>query len=203
MKIAILGATGQVGSQLLTEALSRSHIVTGIVRYPEALPKHAALQARNADITDYPRLPALLSGLDAVISAVPFRSFDGASLVTAIKTARTPRFLVVGGAGSLEIAPGKALVDTPDFPTEYKTEALAGRDFLNLLRAEAALDWTFLSPSAFLHAGPRTGKFRLGKDSLLTDTDGQSHISLADYAIAFIDELEKPHHSRQRFTVGY
>jgi len=203
MKIAILGATGQVGSILLNEALSRGHTVTGIARNPDSMQKHAALRPIKADITNYAQLPTILSAQDAVLSAVPFRSFNSASLINAVKAAGVPRLLVVGGAGSLEIAPGKALVDTSDFPAEYKTEALAGRDFLNLLRNESALDWTFLSPSAFLHAGPRTAKFRLGKDSLLTDTDGQSHISLADYAIAFIDELEKPHHSRQRFTVGY
>jgi hypothetical protein len=203
MKLILLGATGQVGSHLLKEALARGHSVTGVARYVGSLPKHPALLPRKADATDYAQLPALLSGHDAVISALHFRTTDGQALISAVKTAQVPRLLVVGGAGSLEIAPGQALVDTPDFPAEYKAEALAGRDFLNALRAETALDWTFVSPSAYFHDGPRTGKFRLGKDSLLVAVDGQSHISLADYAIAFLDELEHPQHSRSRFTVGY
>jgi len=110
---------------------------------------------------------------------------------------------VVGGAGSLEVAPGVALIDTPQFPAAYKAEASAGRDFLNVLRGEQALDWTFLSPSALFEPGPRTGRFRLGTDSLLVDADGNSAISMEDYAIALVDELEQPNHSRQRFTVGY
>lgn len=203
MKIVILGASGQVGSHLVIEALSRGHTITGIARTTDALPKHPALLPQKADITHYAQLSPLLAQHDAVISAIPFRSFDGTALLTAVKSAKVPRFLVVGGAGSLEVAPGKSLVDTPDFPAEYKTEALSGRDFLNILRGETALDWTFLSPSAFLHAGARTGKFRLNKDKLLVAADGQSHISIADYAVALIDELENPRHSRQRFTVGY
>jgi uncharacterized protein len=111
--------------------------------------------------------------------------------------------LVVGGAGSLEVAPGVQLVDTPDFPEAYKPEALAGRDFLNVLRGEQELDWTFLSPSALFVPGERTGKFRLGTERLLVGSGGESRISMEDYAIALVDELETPRHSRQRFTVGY
>jgi len=203
MKLILLGATGQVGSHLLNEALARGHSVTGVARYVDSLPKHPALQPKKADATDYAQLPAILAGHDAVLSALHFRTTDGKALVGAVKAARVPRLLVVGGAGSLEIAPGQALVDTPDFPAEYKTEALAGRDFLNVLRAEAALDWTFVSPSAFFHDGPRTGKFRLGKDSLLVAVDGQSHVSIADYAVAFLAEAERPQHNRLRFTIGY
>ena len=110
---------------------------------------------------------------------------------------------MVGGAGSLEVSPGVQLVDTPDFPTAYKPEALAGRDFLNVLSGERELEWTFLSPSALFVPGERTGKFRLGTDRLLVGSGGESRISMEDYAIAFVDELETPRHSRQRFTVGY
>jgi putative NADH-flavin reductase len=203
MKLILLGATGQVGSRLLNEALARGHSVTGVARYVDSLPTHPTLELKKADATDYTQLPAILTGHDAVISALPFRNFAGNTFVSAVKAARVDRLLVVGGAGSLEIAPGQALVDTPDFPTEYKTEALAGRDFLNVLRATTELNWTFLSPSAFLHDGPRTGKFRLGKDTLLVAPDGQSHISIADYAIAFLDEVERAQHTHSRFTVGY
>jgi putative NADH-flavin reductase len=137
-----------------------------------------------------------------VISAVHFTASDASVLIGAVKTAGAKRYLVVGGAGSLEAAPGVALVDTPDFPQAYKAEALAGAEFLDLLRKEPTLDWTFLSPSAMFVPGERTGKFRLGTDQLLTNEHGSS-ISFEDYAIAFVDEIEKPAHSRQRFTVGY
>jgi hypothetical protein len=134
---------------------------------------------------------------------VHFLDSDAAKIIAAVKKAGVPRLLVVGGAGSLEVAPGVALVDTPNFPAQYKSEALAGREFLNRLRAEKELAWTFLSPSAVLAPGERTGKFRLGKDQLLADAEGQSHISMEDYAIALVDELEQPRHTRERFTVGY
>jgi putative NADH-flavin reductase len=203
MKLILLGATGNVGSHLLTEALSRGHTVTAGARHVGLLAKHPAVEPRTIDVADYAHLPAQLTGHDAVISALPFRHVDAKALINAVKDSRVERLLVVGGAGSLEIAPGKVLVDSPDFPTEYKSEAQAGRDFLALLRAETELNWTFLSPSAFLHGGARTGKFRLGNDALLIASDGQSHISIADYAIAFLDEVERPRHARTRFTVGY
>jgi putative NADH-flavin reductase len=203
MKIAILGATGQVGSQLTTEALSRGHNVTGISRHSDSLPKNNHLNRVKADFTDDARLPEILAGHDALFSAVKFAGLDSTRLLAAIKASKVKRFLVVGGAGSLEIAPGQRLVDQPTFPPEYKTEALAAGSFLEVLRRETALDWTFLSPSAYLHAGPRTGKFRLGRDALLADAKGESHISIADYAIAFLDELERPQHPRGRFTAGY
>ncbi|HEY4247441.1 MAG TPA: NAD(P)-dependent oxidoreductase [Lacunisphaera sp.] len=203
MKIAIIGATGQVGSQLTTEALSRGHNISGIARSPDSLPTHERLKPVKADLTDSARLPQILMGHGAVFVAVKFAGLDGEKLIAAIESSGVKRFLVVGGAGSLEIAPGKRLVDQSTFPTEYKAEALAAGSFLKLLRRETGLDWTFLSPSAYLHAGPRTGKFRLGHDTLLVDTKGESHISIADYAIAFLDELERPQYPRSRFTVGY
>ena len=202
MKIAIIGATGQVGSQLTAEALSRGHTITGIARYPDSLPKHDRLKPVKADLTNYARLPDILAGHDAVILAVKFVSIDGTKLLAAVKASAVKRFLVVGGAGSLEIAPRQRLVDQPTFPPGYKAEALAAGSFLELLRRETTLDWTFLSPSAYLHAGPRTGKFRLGRDTLLVDGKGESHISIADYAIAFVDELDRPQHPRSRFPVG-
>jgi putative NADH-flavin reductase len=123
-------------------------------------------------------------------------------LIEAVRASGVKRYLVVGGAGSLEVAPGLKLIDAPDFPTEYKAEAAAGGVFLDLLRGEVDLDWTFLSPSALFVPGERTGKFRLGQDQLLANEQGSS-ISFEDYAVALVDELEKPTHSRQRFTVGY
>ena len=143
------------------------------------------------------------AGHDAVLSALKFATSDAAALITAVKQAGVDRLLVVGGAGSLEVAPGRALLDTPDFPAAYRPEAEAGRRFLDTLRTERSLDWTFLSPAAEFVPGKRTGEFRLGGDQLLADANGRSWISMEDYAIAFVDELETPKHSRQRFTVGY
>jgi putative NADH-flavin reductase len=201
--IALIGASGNVGSKILAEALNRGHTVTGIVRNPEKLPAHAGLTAKRGDVSDAKGLAALLAGHDAVISSLHFSASDPVLLLQAVRDSGVKRYLVVGGAGSLEVAPGKALVDTPDFPAIYKGEASKGRDFLALLRGVTDLDWTFLSPSAIIAPGERTGKFRLGGDQLLVGADGQSRISQEDYAIALIDELEKPAHRQQRFTVGY
>jgi putative NADH-flavin reductase len=203
MKIALIGATGNVGSKILAELLGRGHNVTGIVRHPEKLKSHPEVTAKRGDITDEVALAQLLSGHDAVISSVRFLSSDPHIFLRAVKKAGVKRILVVGGAGSLEVAAGVQLVDDPNFPKEYRSEALAGREFLNVLRGEQKLDWTFLSPSALFVPGQRTGKFRLGTDQLLVDASGQSKISQEDYAIAMVDELEIPRHPRQRFTVGY
>jgi hypothetical protein len=203
MKVALIGATGNVGSRLLAELLRHGHEVTGIARHPEGLPSQPHLSVKRGDANDEAGLAELLSGHDAVISAGKFVSVDPRALIAAVSKAGVKRLLVIGGAGSLEVAPGVQLVDTPDFPAAYKAEALAGRDFLNVLRGERELNWTFLSPSAIFVPGERTGKFRLGTDQLLISDDGESRISMEDFAIAFVDELETPRHPRQRFTVGY
>lgn len=203
MKIALIGATGFIGSRLLTELTSRGHQVTAIVRNPEKVPQGAGVTAKQGDVYDKDGLAALLAGHDAAISAVHFSASDPAILLAAVKQSGVKRYLVVGGAGSLEVAPGAKLFDTPEFPAIYLDEARKGGAFLDLLKGESSLDWTFLSPSALIEPGERTGKFRLGKDQLLVDANGQSRISAEDYAIALVDELEKPAYSRQRFTVGY
>ncbi|WP_040847590.1 NAD(P)-dependent oxidoreductase, partial [Nitrospirillum viridazoti] len=119
-------------------------------------------------------------------------------------TAGVKRLLMVGGAGSLEVAPGVALIDTPEFPAAYKAEAGAGRDVLNALRqGDTGVEWTFLSPSAFFFAGERTGRFRLADDQLLVDATGKSQVSYEDFAVALVDEVESPAHVNRRFTVGY
>lgn len=203
MKVALIGASGHVGSRLLTELLKRGHQVTGIVPSPEKLQPRNGLTAKRGDVNDEAGLAPLLAGHDAVISAVKFQIITPQILIGAVKKLGVKRLLVVGGAGSLEVAPGLQLVDIPDFPEAYKSESLSGRDFLNILRGEQELDWTFLSPSAEFAPGVRTGRFRLGTDQLLIGADGKSRISMEDYAIALIDELETPRHSRERFTVGY
>ncbi|NUU01619.1 NAD(P)-dependent oxidoreductase [Herbaspirillum robiniae] len=203
MNIALIGATGNVGSRILEEALRRGHQVIAIARDAGKIAARDKLTARSADVKDTAALATAIAGADVVVSSGRFANFTAADVLPALKQAGVKRLAVVGGAGSLEIAPGKALVDTPDFPAEYKPEATAGRAFLNDLRGEKDIAWTFLSPSALFIAGERTGKFRLGADQLLADAAGKSWISYEDYAIALLDELEQPKHLRARFTVGY
>lgn len=202
-KIAIIGATGRAGSQLLEEALRRGHSVTAIARDASSLAGRAGIVAKNLDINDAQAYADAVAGHDVVISATHFSTVSAATTIEPVKQAGVPRLLVVGGAGSLFVAPGVRVIDTPDFPAEYKTEASAGAVFLDELKKEKSLNWTFLSPSALFIEGPRTGVFRLGLDNLLVDSNGHSSISFADFAIAMIDEIEQPAHSRQRFTVGY
>jgi len=202
MKVALIGASGQGGSRLLAELSRRGHQVTGVARNPEKIAKLPGVTAKKGDVFDKSGLVSLVKGHDAVISAVRFTASDSKLLIDAVREAGVKRYFVVGGAGSLEVAPGVKLIDTPQFPAAYKAEASKGGEFLDLLRKEKELDWTFLSPSAMIGPGERTGKFRLGKDQLLTNDKGSS-ISWEDYAIAAVDELEKPAHIRERFTVGY
>lgn len=202
MKVALIGASGNVGSRILAELTRRGHSVTAIVRNPDKVAAGANVTPKKGNVYDRAGLADLLKGHDAVISAVHFTESDPKVLIEAVRNSGVKRYLVVGGAGSLEVAPGKRLFDTPDFPDVYKAEAKAGGLFLDMLLPEKEIDWTFLSPSAVIGPGERTGKFRLGTNQLLTNEKG-SNISFEDYAVALVDELEKPAHSRQRFTVGY
>ena len=202
MKIALIGATGNAGSRILAELSRRGHAITAVARHPEKVPALTGVTSLKADANDVAGLAAVLKGHDVVISSVHFTASDPRKLVEAVHASGVSRYLVVGGAGSLEVAPGVKLIDTPEFPAIYKAEAAAGGVFLDLLRNETGLDWTFLSPSALFVPGERSGKFRLGGDQLLSNEKGSS-ISFEDYAIALADEIEKPAHSRQRFTVGY
>ena len=203
MKIAVIGASGNAGSRITAELARRGHAVTAIARHPEKIASEANVTATKGDLMDQAALTGLLAGHDAAISSVHFLASDPLKLIGAAKDSKVARYLVVGGAGSLEVAPGVRLVTTPGFPVAYKAEAEKGAAFLDLLRAETELNWTFLSPSALFVAGERTGKFRLGTDQLLTAADGKSSISFEDFAVALADEIERPAHTRQRFTVGY
>jgi putative NADH-flavin reductase len=203
MKIAVIGASGNAGSRISAELARRGHSVTAIARNPEKIVAQANVTPTRGDVMDQAGLARLLAGHDAAISSVHFLASDPAKLIGAAKESKVGRYLVVGGAGSLEVAPGVRLVTTPGFPVAYKAEAEKGAAFLDLLRAETELNWTFLSPSALFTAGERTGKFRLGNDQLLTSADGKSSISFEDFAVALADEIERPAHIRQRFTVGY
>lgn len=203
MKIAVIGASGNAGSRITSELASRGHAVTAIARHPEKIAVLPNVTAKAGDVMDGAGLAKLIAGHDAAISSVHFLASDPAILIAAAKASGVGRYLVVGGAGSLEVAPGVRLVTTPNFPAQYKAEAEKGAAFLDLLRAEKELNWTFLSPSALFVPGERTGKFRLGKDQLLTGADGKSWISFEDFAVALADEIERPAHLRARFTVGY
>lgn len=202
MKIVIIGATGRAGSRIAAEALRRGHQVTGVVRNPD--PSRApGVTLMAGDATKPESIVAAIRGQDAVVSATRFTELPAAPLISALRQGGVRRLLVVGGAASLEIAPGKLLLEHPDFPEVYRAEASAGKRFLEDLRATTDLDWTFLSPSADFAPGRRTGKFRLGGDRLLETEKGESAISMEDFAIAALDELERPRHLRRRFTVGY
>lgn len=202
-KIAIIGATGRAGSQLLEEALRRGHSVTAIARNTAKIGQRAGVLTREVDVADSAALQAAVAGHDVVISAAHFSTIPADAIIDPVKKAGVKRLLVVGGAGSLLLPGGGKVIDSPGFPEEYKAEASAGGVYLDTLRKEQDLDWTFLSPSAEFVEGERTGQFRLGQDELLVNAQGRSWISFADYAIAMLDEVEKPAHRRQRFTVGY
>ncbi|MCE4556672.1 NAD(P)-dependent oxidoreductase [Roseateles cellulosilyticus] len=213
MNIALIGATGFVGQPLLQELLSRGHQVRALQRDTAKLTPRPGLDARAVDVLNGGDLAAALAGVDAVVSAFnagwgnPNLHDDflrGSELIANAARDAGVRLIVVGGAGSLYIAPGQQLVDSPDFPAEWKSGALAAREVLNRLRADTTpLDWTFVSPAIMLVPGERTGQFRLGTESPVFDAQGESRISVADLAVAIVNELEAPQHRRGRFTAGY
>lgn len=213
MKVAIIGATGFVGPKVVTEALNRGHEVTAFARQPEKLDiENENLTKQSVDVFDTGILANLLVGHDAVINTFNagwsnpnlYNDFlnGSRSIQAATKQAGVKRYITVGGAGSLYIN-GAQLVDGPHFPAEYKPGATAARDYLNELRKENELDWTFVSPAINLHPGIRTATFRLGTEEPVFNAEGKSEISAEDLAVALLDELEKSHFVKQRFTLGY
>ncbi len=213
MKVALLGATGFVGTAILREALDRGHTVLAIARHPEKVRAQEHLIVKVGDVYDTEALAALIRGWDAVISAFNpgWKNPDlyndqvkgTTSIIAAVKKAGIRRLLWAGGAGGLEVKPGVRVVDEPGLPAWVKPGSMATINALEQLQKERELEWSFLAPSAEMKPGKRTGKFRLGVDHLVVDAKGQSRISVEDYAVAMIDELERPAHIRQRFTVGY
>jgi putative NADH-flavin reductase len=203
MRVSLIGATGNAGSRILAELAQRRHQVTAIVRHPERVPQLAGVLAMQCDANRIDDLAPLLRHHDVVVSSVHFMHGHADKLIDAVRQARVPRYVVVGGAGSLDNGQGIRLIDTGAVPEPYRAESRAGCAFLDLLRQTSDLDWTFLSPSAQFVAGERTGVFRLGTDTALRDASGRSWISYEDYAVALVDEIEQPRHSRRRFTVGY
>ena len=216
MKLVVFGATGNVGRCVVAEALDRGHAVVGVVRDPSAIvPPDPRITLVMGDATDAKRIAEVVRGADAVVSAIsprpnaqglpaPSLEANARALIAGLGAAGVRRVLFVGGAGSLEVAPGLALADTAEFPVLYKAEAEEGRAALAIWRNEAqGLDWTYLSPAAEIAPGERTGKYRTTGEQLLVDADGRSFISFADYAVAVLDELEHPQHMGERFGVAY
>ncbi len=211
MKIALIG-TGFVGTAVLDELLQRGHQVTVLARNPGKLPAREGLAVVAGNAQDAAQVAAAVRGHDAVVSAynpgwtVPdiHDQFLAGSraILEGVRASGTRRVLVVGGAGSLFVAPGVQLVDTPDFPADWKQAALAARQLLTEMRQEKDLEWTFLSPAILLEPGPRTGRYRLGTESPLMNGDQPGRINVADLAVALVDELERPQHVRSRFTVA-
>lgn len=216
MKIALIGASGFVGAAVLAELLQRGHAVTALVRDPARLAPRPGLSTAIADAYAAETVSAAVRGHDAVVSAFNpgwnepdlYDEFlrGSAAIIGGIEASGVTRLLVVGGAGSLFVAPGVQLVDTPEFanhvPPNVAPGARAARDLLDRLRDNTTLSWTFLSPPALLAAGERTGTYRVGGDDLLMDGDEPAGISVADLAVAITDELERPRHVRARFTVA-
>lgn len=214
MKVALIGATGFVGAPLLVELLDRGHQVTVLARTPSKVAVRAGVTVVQADALDAQQVAAAVAGHDAVVSAynpgwTEPKIYDlflqgTQAMIAGVKRAEVKRLLVVGGAGSLFVAPGVQLVDTPPFPAEYKQGALAARDALNLMQKETTLDWTFLSPPIALAPGARTGQYRTGADHLLPGTgDAPAGISVQDLAVAIVDALERSLHIQKRFTVAH
>ena len=216
MKVVIFGATGMVGQRVAKEALARGHDVTGVVRDPDAVSSpDARMPLVRGDATSAASIAAVAKGADAVVNAIsprpngrglgaPSLANAAHAFIAGLPNAGVKRLLIVGGAGTLEVAPGVMAIDTPNFPAEYKAEALEGLDALTAYRASGdALEWTYISPAAAFDVGERTGHFRQGGDQMMFDGAGMSFITVEDYAIAMVDELENKRHIRERISVAY
>lgn len=211
MKVAVLGASGWIGSQIVEEAVTRGHQVIALVRNPSAIERQD-VEVRQLDVLAEQVFAQALQGVDTVIASIGGRAAgnhdmverSAAKLLEQLPNAGVKRLLWVGGAGSLEVAPGVQLVTVPDFPAEYKDEALAQSQALQVFRnSDSPLNWTFVSPAAEIFPGEKVGQFRVGGDQLLTDAQGHSKISVADFASAMLDELETAKHAKQRISVAY
>jgi putative NADH-flavin reductase len=209
MHIALYGATGKSGSRILTELLSRGHQVTAIVRDSAKLASGPGLIVVEGDVSSAEAIAAKIGGVDAAVSAYAPPPDDTDQLlpvterfIEAAQQSGVPRLLIVGGAGSLEVAPGVSLIASGHVPEAWLPIATSHANVLDLLK-QSSINWTYFSPAAFFEPGERTGKFRLGKDALIANEQNDSRISMEDYAIALVDELESPKHERERFTIGY
>jgi len=209
MRVVVYGATGNSGREIVKELLSRGHEVVAVARKVDAVPAQPGLTAKSDDLSNVDTIAETIAGADVVVSAYapPPDNTDALLDVTkrqieAVKKAGKARLIVVGGAGLLEVAPGVTLIKSGYLPAEYLPIATSHENALGILRG-ADINWTYLSPAAYFVPGERTGKFRLGTKELVTDAKGESRISFADYAIALVDEIEKPQHERGSFSVAY
>ena len=214
-KIVLIGASGFVGSAILQEALNRGIKVTAVVRKPESIKiTNANLSIVKADVSDAGKVTAIITDADAVISAYnpgwtnpniyeeTLKVYP--QILEEVKKAGVGRLLIVGGAGTLFVAPGLRVVDSGVIPAEIMGGVKSlGEFYLNTLMHEKDIDWVFFSPAGTLEPGERTGNYRLGKDDLIVNEKGESKISVQDYAKAMVDELENPVHHKERFTIGY
>lgn len=204
-KVAVIGASGKIGSRITQELLARGHTVTGIARHPDKLDPRAGLSTAAGDVAEPQALARVLQGHDAVIASTPFTPGLAENLLTALRSAGIKRFLMVGGAASLASEPGgsKVLDSIPPLPEPVMAQIREGVRSLDVLRQVSDLDWTFFSPAVVIGPGERSGKFRLGQDVVVKDAEGNSRISYEDYAIAMVDELETGRNLQRRFTIGY
>lgn len=202
MKVAVLGASGRAGSEIVKELSARGHDVVAIARKPEAIAALPGITAVAGDAQNPAEIAPLISGCDAVISALTF-DVKADTVMAALHQSGVSRVLVTGGAASLKDENDVRYIDRPDFPEMWRNGAQGGIDFYYTLKEDPTLDWVFFSPAFNIFEGPRLGSFRLGKEHLIKDVAGESKISFADYAIAMVDELENHAHSRERFTIGY
>ena len=213
MKIAIIGATGFVGSAILNELADRKHEITAIARTPK---NTANVTWIAGDVYNIDTLAETLKGHDVVVNAfnpgwtnpnIYDDSIKGSKAIQqAVKQSGVKRFITIGGAGSLFVAPGLQAIDTPDFPKDIYDGANAARDYLNIIKAEKELDWAFFSPAFEMHAGTktgRTGKYRLGLENPVFNEEQRSILSVEDLAVVIADEIETPKHHQVRFTAGY
>jgi len=220
MNIVLLAASGRAGSTILKELVSRGHHVTAVARNLDKLPEQLPNTVKRVrdDLSSVNRIVEIITGADAVVSAYGPPSNDPRytsditytdqlvsvteRLITAVREAGVPRLIVVGGAGSLQFSPGVTVLDSGYWPEPYILIATSHMKAFAALRT-SDINWTYFSPPMLIQPGERTGKFRLGDDDLIKDEQGNSRVSFEDYAIALVDELEKPVHERSRFTIGY
>jgi len=210
MNVVVYGATGNAGSEIVKELLRRGHTVTGVARKVDTLEGQPGLTAKTDDLSNVDRIAEVIQGADVVVSAYqpPADNTDELIAVTkreieAVKKADVPRLVVVGGAGQLEVAPGVTLIKSGYLPAEYMPIALSHEKAAKVLEESNGVNWTYIAPAAYFVPGDRTGKYRTGTNNLVSDEKGESRISFADYAIALVDEIEKPKHERALFSVGY
>ncbi len=216
MKIAVIGASGFVGKHLVSELVNRKHSIKAFARNSENILAHENVEKIALDVNDVEKLATNLADVDVVVSAYNagwtnpnlYDDFlkGSKAIQEATKKAGVKRLIVIGGAGSLQATPEIQIVDTPEFPAEIRPGALAARDYLNILKEETELNWTFFSPAPEMHpgtSGVRKGTYRLGTDYPVADENGRSVLSVEDLAVVVADEVEQPKHIKQRFTAAY